>query len=188
MKHMTRQKTLRLCGLIVFIILVKICCIDKFYCPAQTIDKSTDTTTVVYTYPHAPIITLQSPPEKPAIYENELLKKTNEIFEGTLRNCLGPKCFDMVAAGTDRIGLLAPPNTGAENIINAIVMAGVPLVTNKYGIISTTNVPAYGYGKNHGWSRIIRLVRRPFPHALNILLPTGQLTSTIGAMLFEAQV
>jgi hypothetical protein len=32
-----------------------------------------------------------------------------------------------------------------------------------------THVPAYGYGKNHGWSRIIRITRHLLPHSLSLL-------------------
>jgi hypothetical protein len=33
----------------------------------------------------------------------------------------------------------------------------------------TSNVPAYGYGKNHGWTRIVRIVRKVLPHALSLI-------------------
>lgn len=32
-----------------------------------------------------------------------------------------------------------------------------------------THVPPYGYGKNHGWSRIIRISRKILPHALSLI-------------------
>lgn len=82
-------------------------------------------------------------------------------FEDTLRNCLGPHCFDQKPEGYSfqTVGLLAPPSSGAEEILETITKSGGAVVTTAVHLEYSTHVPAYGYGKNHGWSRIIRLVR-----------------------------
>lgn len=82
-------------------------------------------------------------------------------FEDTLRNCLGIHCFDQKPEGYayETVGLLAPPFSAGEDIISAITQSGAGVMTSSVHLEYNTHVPAYGYGKNHGWSRIIRLVR-----------------------------
>jgi len=45
---------------------------------------------------------------------------------------------------------------------------------NKIQLIRTTHVPPYGYGKNYGWTKIIRLVSTPFPVAIADVVLTYQ--------------
>lgn len=100
-------------------------------------------------------------------------KTVTASFENTLRNCLGQHCFDQKPDGSsfETVGLLAPPESAGEDIINAISMSGGSVTSSAIHLEYDTHVPAYGYGKNHGWSRIIRLVRRPIPHALALIKP-----------------
>jgi hypothetical protein len=97
------------------------------------------------------------------------IASTSLLFEPTIRSCLGAKCFDMPANGLERIGLLAPPSSGAEALLRTINRITPNLDSSKAKILVESAVPAYGYGKNHGWSRIIRLVRSPIPQAFQLL-------------------
>ena len=184
MKYVTRQRVFRSVAVVCILAAIKLIFVDQVNCPSIVESTNSD---------HGNIrgVPIESSHNMNPLIQNptlESIAKMTTLFESTIRSCLGVNCFDMKAGDTDRVGLLALPMTGAENIVNAITSLGIPLSTNKYSFVSSTNVPAYGYGKNHGWSRIIRLVRRPAPHALHILLPTGKLSSTIGALLYEAQV
>ena len=123
----------------------------------------------------------------------------NEIeryFEKTIRGCLGPKCFDMPSKNIDRIGLLSPPGSGADILYKYIQKlyssssssSPSQIKLSNYEIIYENNVPAYGYGKNHGWSRIIRLLRRPIPHALQLLYEANQFESSDILTLLDSQI
>jgi hypothetical protein len=112
----------------------------------------------------------------------------NDQFESTIRNCLGAKCFDMAVNGVDRVGFLAPPVSGVEQLLHTILKGGIQLSTPNLHFISTTNVPAYGYGKNHGWSRIIRIVRDPIPHAFNTLHNSHLISAPTLSSLIDLQV
>ena len=110
---------------------------------------------------------------------SEDFKATENVsgnFESTLRGCLGPNCFDEDVLQPDgsrgaRVGMLAPLNSGGEDILRVLLnLMEKPNAASKSQIylIHETHVPAYGYGKNHGWSRIIRLVRKIIPHTLSL--------------------
>lgn len=97
------------------------------------------------------------------------LTSASLLFDPTIRSCLGSKCFDMPAQGRDRIGLLALPSSGADSLLKIIQRIQPNLHPGNAEILYENAVPAYGYGKNHGWSRIIRLVRSPLLQALQLL-------------------
>ena len=105
------------------------------------------------------------------------LEASSSIFESTLRSCLGANCFDKDAHDSngiaiDRVGLLAPINSGGEEILLFMTKyIEQPRKSKKTPIelVYETHVPPYGYGKNHGWSRIIRLTRKVCPHALSLV-------------------
>ena len=70
--------------------------------------------------------------------------------------------------------------TGAKNALNTEV-------------VIDSHVPAYGYGKNHGWSRIIRIVRPLSEHALSLVSTWNQnnkfdSSSSSGKEILDAQV
>lgn len=95
-------------------------------------------------------------------------------FESTIRSCLSTQCFDEPVKENDgttnhRIGILAPPGSGGEILIKIINKALLKEKKKNIEIIIDTHVPAYGYGKNHGWSRIIRLVRPILLQSMSIL-------------------
>ncbi len=95
-----------------------------------------------------------------------------EAYESTLRSCLGSKCFNqpVIQSGKEviRIGFLYFPGSGGELLYDFIF----PFINDgkvRIEFIQSTQVPAYGYGKNHGWSSIIRLTRRPIHHSYHIV-------------------
>ena len=57
--------------------------------------------------------------------------------------------------------------SGAEVILKYLKMFGPS--EEKIEVIYDTHVPAYGYGKNHGWTRIIRIAHELVPHALSLV-------------------
>ena len=119
------------------------------------------------------------PVESMGMASSEDLKAAENVvsnFESTLRSCLGPNCFDenvLLPDGSQvtRVGILAPLNSGGEDILRMLLrQMEKPDATSrsKIHLVYETHVPAYGYGKNHGWSRIIRLSRKIIPHALSL--------------------
>lgn len=104
----------------------------------------------------------------------ETLQIVSSTFESTLRSCLGPNCFDEKVplpdgSLVDRVGLLAPLQSGGEDILSTLLSLIEAPKGHLIDLILETHVPAYGYGKNHGWSRIIRLHRKIAPHALSLI-------------------
>jgi hypothetical protein len=114
---------------------------------------------------------------------NEVLgamESSSSTFVSTLRSCIGPECFDQTVrqldgSNIDRVGLLSPALAGAEGIQNLLMRLGKQNGNGRKSrkhfidLIYETHVPAYGYGKNHGWSRIIRLSRKIIPHAVALV-------------------
>lgn len=91
-------------------------------------------------------------------------------FKSTYRSCLTAKCFNEKSRvdGSYRIGLLEVPFGGGKNIMKVLQQVNLGPLSS---LVYSTNVPPYGYGKNHGWSRIIRIARPIIPHAYDILRP-----------------
>ena len=97
--------------------------------------------------------------------------KHEEVFTSTLKQCLpvdqGEKCKIFVPESTERIGIITPPGTIATSLlklINTVVSKGKKAEgskTQKLEIIPTTHIPPYGYGKSHGYTRLIRIVPQP---------------------------
>jgi hypothetical protein len=101
----------------------------------------------------------------PATYNPSMLG-----YLSTFRSCLGKECFDSPVrypdgSSGDRIGLLSPMMSGGDPLRRYLDNMLKRMSRRKIYLIHEMHVPAYGYGKNHGWSRIIRLSRRLFPHA-----------------------
>jgi hypothetical protein len=104
----------------------------------------------------------------------------SSIFTSTLRSCIGPECFDETVrqsdgSNIDRVGLLSPALSGGKEIRNLLMRLGKQSETGRKSkkpfidLIYDTHVPAYGYGKNHGFSRIIRLSRKIIPHTVALV-------------------
>ena len=111
--------------------------------------------TITKTIPSVEII------EKKEIIPKSISKDELNI-ESTLRSCLGKYCFNSrpTSSSKDRIGILSLPHSGGEiltNYLNEILKDD----SMEIELISTTNVPPYGYGKNHGWNSLIRLYQSP---------------------------
>jgi hypothetical protein len=125
---------------------------------------------------HIPFTQTSTRNDMPA--RNEKLVIAESAFETTMRSCLGAFCFDDAVRMTDgkdvvRVGILLPDASEGEAIRNLLVVAGLPL-NDKIELIHASNVPPYGYGKNHGWSRIIRIARSVVPQTLQLLSQQDQ--------------
>lgn len=106
--------------------------------------------------------------------ESELWLENME-FDSTIRSCLSSDCFDDPVKMDDgvkrtRIGLLSPDSRGMHIFSQMLHQAINKNVNDTYNFEHDTHVPPYGYGKNHGWSKIIRLVSRLAPHAQDLLM------------------
>ena len=83
-------------------------------------------------------------------------------FEQTLRSCLGSACYTATPKGSradSRIALLAPPSQAADAFFAwyvALAKRG-GVTARKVEWVQTSHAPPYGYGKNHGYTRIVRL-------------------------------
>eukprot|EP01038_Epipyxis_sp_PR26KG_P006904 gene6904-9456_t len=115
------------------------------------------------------------------------IPQSQQNFETTLKSCLGKSCFDDSVNGIQRIGLLSPDKKSMEIILKMIKSTNFQS-TNKITVelVVDSHVPAYGYGKNHGWSRIIRLVTGIVPHAYSILKSTTD--NQVKPELFALQI
>ena len=114
----------------------------------------------------------------PESKEVETFLKLDKDIEDTIRNCLGRQCFDekpLIPGSTsrtiDRVGLLAPSNSGGEIILRIVEEIAKNQLGDAAGtlFVLDTHVPTYGYGKNHGWARIVRLYRSIVPHSISLL-------------------
>lgn len=89
-------------------------------------------------------------------------------FSDTLKDCRpqeNPKCLEHIPEGTttQRIGLLRPPGTFGDmftKFVRNVVYYHWSNTTDLI-LIPTSHVPPYGYGKTHGYTKIIRLVVSP---------------------------
>ena len=121
-----------------------------------------------------------------------IVRLTNELmFDDTLKSCMPgvddegekkKKCGTYIPDGSkERIGILAPPGTVADALT---WLLGQVVSTRKrkdkpakeiMEIIPTTHMAPYGYGKTHGWTRIVRVVPQPL-----IAGATDSLLSVVG--------
>mmetsp|Transcript_32331 Transcript_32331/g.45975 ORF Transcript_32331/g.45975 Transcript_32331/m.45975 type:complete len:379 (+) Transcript_32331:46-1182(+) len=105
------------------------------------------------------------PPQQIDLFPDDL---AHEGFQRTLKSCLpyeNPKCKTYVSQeyGKERIAVLRPPGS-LGHLFQMFVQEVVRLHGNKYTnieIVPTSHVPPYGYGKTHGYTRMIRLVTMP---------------------------
>lgn len=145
----------------------------------------------------APAATVLSPPSISETQQKYNPDKdvwdAESSFETTMRSCLGSFCFDDAVKTAEqkdivRVGLLMPDNIGAQTLQDMLLAGGLPLGAN-LELIYASNVPPYGYGKNHGWSRIIRIANHVIPHSVR-LLAVNPSTSDIASIekLITSQV
>ena len=139
---------------------------------------------------------ISDPPKAENIISTDVDNSYERImtaYENILRSCLGDYCFNArpEKSSRERIGVLGPPGTAADIISDILVKLALvehPKV-NSVEIVHSTNVPPYGYGKNHGWSRMIRVSRRVLPHAYSVLLAAeGHDGGSVSANNFDKQV
>jgi hypothetical protein len=87
----------------------------------------------------------------------EDLRRAESSYETTIHSCLGTYCFDdpVQRDGTDvvRIGILMPDMLvdGNKDALQGLLAASGLVASDKLEIVYASNVPPYGYGKNHGW-------------------------------------
>jgi hypothetical protein len=106
------------------------------------------------------------------------------ILSGTMKSCLpqsNPKCKTFISPdyNIQRVVLLAPPGDMTSLLLRLLeVVVGraqkrrqlenekreIKMEDRQMEIelVSTTHMAPYGYGKTHGWTRIIRVVPEPF--------------------------
>lgn len=101
-------------------------------------------------------------------------------FFSTLKSCMPSdkkKCLEYIPDGTDeqRIALLRPPGS-LGYLFTRFVEEVVRLHANnstKLVLLPTSSVPPYGYGKTHGYTKIIRFAALPLElSAADILIST----------------
>lgn len=95
------------------------------------------------------------------------------MFVDTLKSCLpneGEKNCNTYVPGdgtTERVGILAPPGSTTKTLLKLVNFLTKHGRTGPDGkviqlqVIPTTHIPPYGYGKTHGWTRLIRVVPQP---------------------------
>lgn len=210
MKYMTKKRLVYLLILIILIILSKYFIYDEIilYCQSQSSSSSisslssNENNNNNNNNENEIIINLKKELNEIKLQSEQLIENNNKMkniqlqldeiefyFEKTIRGCLGSKCFDMPANGVDRIGLLGPPGSGADIIFKYLQKSSSSQLNSPtFEIIHENHVPAYGYGKNHGWSRIIRIVRRPIPQAIQLLYESNLFQSNDISTLIDSQI
>lgn len=109
-------------------------------------------------------------------------------FESTIKSCLGRYCMDEVfgdGSEVKRYGLLAPVLTPEIQYIKQLLNR---LKAKEYEIELTRHVPPYGYGRNHGWSRIVRFIDAVPRSAFHQLQLATNSSSIANKNAFVAQV
>ena len=134
----------------------------------------------------------QNMDEKSRYFQNKKVEQAENAFETTMKSCLGTFCFDdlvKTTAGKEvaRVGILVPDASEGEIIFKMLVAAGLP-VGDKIELLFGSNVPPYGYGKNHGWSRIIRIAKDVIPQALRLLTRSNNSSLVAVEQLIDPQV
>lgn len=131
-----------------------------------------------------------------------LLELTNEVssFEAAIKNCLGSYCFDetdLKNVVVRRIALLSPDTSISASLsasLSRFIHTGFlsALADQKLKdmeVVIDSHVPAYGYGKNHGYARIIRIVPNiPRQAYLLLLNSKAKEVAVSGALLYDLQV
>jgi hypothetical protein len=120
-------------------------------------------------------------------------KSPREVFEATIKSCLGGYCksevFEEEGKKMNRIGILLPDNTVTfSGLIESIRNLDPNEASIK--IIQSTHVPPYGYGRNHGWSKIVRIVDRVPNQAYRFIVNSSSLTNQYDSLklMYEIQV
>jgi hypothetical protein len=112
-------------------------------------------------------------------------------FESTVKSCLGSHCMNELFANNlgekiTRIGVLSPHTKDWSGLLQCISKIESKLRKDNTMEIST-HVPPYGYGRNHGWSKIIRIIDNILDDSYRLLVPYNN-NSEVFEQLFEIQV
>lgn len=102
------------------------------------------------------------------------------MFTDTLKNCMPgteqngnenktkKKCKTFVPEGSkERIAIMAPPGTMDASLLQFIRIVlmkgekGDEIAATQVEVIPATNMAPYGYGKTHGYTRVVRIVPQP---------------------------
>lgn len=137
----------------------------------------------------------RDPPPSQPVPEMVLVEDLahEELFYATIKSCVPSehkKCKEFVpddgkTKRVQRVALVSPPGDIASSLLNR--MEEVMLHHNHHrqdkesldiDVISTSHVPPYGYGKTHGWTKLVRLVPQPLTlevtDALQSILEPGE--------------
>ena len=88
-----------------------------------------------------------------------------DSFRGSVKTCLptlNKMCQTYIANGIPRVAILAPPGDFGDWIFKwASKVVDTKLgSTAKMDLQLVSHVPPYGYGKTHGWTKLIRILPR----------------------------
>ena len=128
---------------------------------------------------YSPAIVAGSPPNRELV--SRALSVERELV-AAVKSCLGSKCIDERPKGAarDRVLVTALPGSGGETLFRLLSALAA---TDKPGIeleFSHRTLP-YGYGKNFGFNRVIKLVSRPLWNVAAILEGAEGAVSRSGA-------
>ncbi|RYG69309.1 hypothetical protein EON64_03040 [archaeon] len=123
--------------------------------------------------------------------ENERLKLAQSILSLTYKTCLGKYCMDgdfkdSAGKALTRVGILSPDD---QWIDLADLLRGLRHIADSKDsaeFVPSTHVPPYGYGRNHGYSRIIRIADDIPAQASALIQPIA--TESSKRQLYEVQV
>ena len=109
-----------------------------------------------------------------APFEAKLLPLEMSEFRGTLRSCLGAACLTATPAGSrrPRVALLSPSESATARALWSLVSVRARDVE----LVIDSHAPCYGYGRNHGLTRIVRLA---LPLAVDAMNSTALLRQAI---------
>ncbi len=99
--------------------------------------------------------------------EDKFMKTIKEC-SGSDAHCGQHKITDKSGSTIQRIAIISPPSEAIEEVIKVINSALVTFygddikkMNSEIEIIRTTHVPPYGYGKSHGYTKIVRVMSNP---------------------------
>jgi hypothetical protein len=129
---------------------------------------------------------------EPFIPFSRALLTSESSFQSTFKSCLNENCFNQPVLHIDgskvlRVGFLSLPLSGGQILFDLIEQLR-PKYSQKHKNIEfflESHVPAYGYGKNHGYSSLIRFSRRALDHAYALI---SQSNATINSVNFESHL
>ena len=129
--------------------------------------------------------------ELPSGESPELVRRTLAVeqrFAAAIKSCLGGKCIDErpKGAGRDRVLITALPHSGGEVLFRLLSL----LAAQEKGapeVVFSERVLPYGYGRNFGFNRVIKLVARPLWNIAAIKRADGRAASKAGEAALAVQ-